>query len=133
MRFLPLALMLLSAPAWAADCSAEAKVAVGFMNQYLVYTQAVMAKRSKQSTESWLKSNKLVSPSFVVAYKGKVKEGLEQDSELGWDADIILDAQDSPEKGFRLFKCGSTAGFVQLQGIDWPEFKVTVRCRFAGS
>ena len=57
----------------------------------------------------------------------KAREGLKLDRNVGWDADIIIDAQDSPDKGFELFKCSDTAGFVVLQGIDWPAFKVTVR------
>lgn len=127
MKFLPVALLLFCSSVNAADCAAEAKVAVRFMNQYLAYTQAVMTKRSKRRIEDWLNSNKLVSPSFVAAYKAKEKEGLQLDPELGWDIDIILDAQDSPDKGFQLFRCASTLGFVELQGTDWTEFKVTVR------
>ncbi|MGC3981892.1 MAG: hypothetical protein QM808_11570 [Steroidobacteraceae bacterium] len=121
------AVLLLSVADCFADCSSDAVVAVKFMNQYLAYTQSVMAKRSQQSAQSWLKSNILVSPDFLEAYKAKELEGLKLDAELGWDADMIFDAQDFPDKGFQFFRCSKTAGFVQLQGTDWPDFKVTVR------
>lgn len=122
-----LAILLFSGGTCFADCSADAEVAVKFMNQYLAYTQTVMEKHSQQNIESWLKANDLVSPNFFEAYKIKEKEGLKLDPELGWDADMIFDSQDSPDKGFQLSNCSNTPGFVQLRGIDWPAFKVTVR------
>lgn len=121
-----LVLLLLAAPAAAADCSAEADVAVRFMNQYLAYSQAA-EQQPRQSTEKWLKSNTLLTPGFAARYKAKTAEGLRRDRELGWDEDIILDAQDFPDKGFQFSSCGAAAGFVQLQGVDWAEFKVTVK------
>ncbi len=108
------------------DCSADAAVAVKFMNQYLAYTRSVTA-RSQRSIKSWLQSNILVSPGFVESYKAKEREGLKHDAELGWDSDMIFDASDSPDKGFQLFRCSRNTGYVQLRGIDLPQFKVTVR------
>jgi hypothetical protein len=110
-----------------AGCAKEAKVAADFMNQYQAYTQAVMDKRSQQSVAGWLASNRLAAPDFVHAYTVLEEEGRRSDPELGWNADLIVDAQDSPDKGFKFFQCSSSRGVVLLQGLDWPAFKVAVR------
>lgn len=110
-----------------AECGQDAAIAVKFMNQYLAYNQAIYEKRTAEPVSEWLKRNPLVSPTFPKSYEATIREGLKIDPELGWNVDPILDAQDSPDKGFKLFACAQAPGFVILQGTDWPEFKVTVR------
>lgn len=110
-----------------ADCHREAEVAVKFMNQYLAYSAAPSNGHDKPSTEAWLASNPLAARELLVSYKAVDAAGRRQDPELGWDVDLILDAQDGPEKGFRLSQCAQVPGVVILQGVDWQAFKVAVK------
>jgi hypothetical protein len=131
LRITILAFLLLPS-ACMASCVKEAQVAARFMNQYLAYTQAVMDKRSQQDAVTWLGSNRLAAPGFVRAYAALEAEGRKADPELGWGVDLIFDAQDSPDQGFKFFQCSGTPGVVLLQGLDWPDFKVAVRVAPAG-
>jgi hypothetical protein len=122
-----IAFLSISFPCFA-QCSKEAAVAVRFLNQYVAYDKAATGKRTTEPESDWVKRNRLVSPGFPKAYEDKIREGRESDPELGWDANVIFDAQDWPENGFRLFKCSNTSGFVMLQGTGvWSEFKLTVK------
>lgn len=127
MRTLAYLILLLLTSVSAADCSTDAKVAVEFMNQYLAYSQAVMDKRTGQSVTTWLGSSRLAAPGFAGAYSSLEAEGLKTDPELGWGVDLILDAQDLPDKGFKLSHCSRTPDVVLLQGLDRPAFKVAVK------
>jgi hypothetical protein len=126
MKALLFALPILFIPPCYAECRQDAAVAVEFMNQYLAYDRAIYEKRTTQPTVEWLKANSLVSHSFPKSYEATVLAGFKIDPELGLNADPILDAQDSPDIGFKLLKCSRTPGYVMLQGTDWPEFRVTV-------
>lgn len=110
-----------------ANCTADSEVAVRFMNDYVAYRIAVDHLRREPSVEIWLKAGKLVSPDFLKAYRRDLEEGHKIDRNLGRGSDLILDAQDYPEKGFALLRCSMTNGYVELRGIDWPEFTVTVK------
>jgi len=127
MKALLLVLSLLSSASCFAGCAQEAKIAVQFMNEYLVFGEPSHGKTTTETLEKWLKRNPLVTRRFSQAYGAMIQTGRKNDPELGWGTDIILDAQDSPDKGFKLFRCSRTPGFLLLQGTDWPEFRVTVK------
>lgn len=110
-----------------ADCTAEARVATRFMNGYVRLLQAEYKHRTRYDIPRWLETNPLVAPGFVGAYRAKEREGLKRDSELGWDMDMILAAQDYPDKGFEFQACGNTPGIVRLTGADGNGFTVMVR------
>ncbi|WBU87912.1 SH3 domain-containing protein [Cellulophaga omnivescoria] len=46
---------------------------------------------------------------------------------IALDADLILDAQDYPDDGFKISSFDSESGYVILEGIGWESFKVTVK------
>lgn len=121
-------LALLALPATShADCAAEARIATHFINGYVRLLQAEYKHRTRYDIPRWLKTNPLVAPSFINAYRAKEREGLRRDSELGWDMDMILAAQDYPDKGFEFQACGNTPGIVRLTGADGNGFTVIVR------
>lgn len=110
-----------------ADCAKEAQAAVGFMDRYLAYRLALIGTQEEPAVLDWLAASEDVTPGFIEDYRQLEAQGLAQDPELGWNMDLLLDAQDSPDEGFRLAECSGQAGIVILQGIDWPEFHVAVR------
>ena len=115
-----------SVVAFCADCKDEAKVAVTFLNQYVAFRDAAIKTKQSADVEKWLKSNTLITKEFIANYKSEERKGLAMDPELGWDSDVILNSQDYPDQGFKFLKCLDQNGFVVLQGVDWPEFTVTV-------
>jgi len=88
------------------------QIAVRFLNDYI----KILDNR-KNNTQDWIKNNYLLTNKFKAEYKKSVN---------GY-ADPILDAQDYPDKGFKIMKSDSISGYVILQGVDWLEFLLTVR------
>lgn len=121
-----LILAVATTAACADDCPAETSAAVSFMNAYLRYSNDRTVKQTNQSTARWLQASRLVSPRMKAAYVALQREGHRQDPELGWDVDLIVDAQDSPDAGFKFYSCNGPS-LVELQGEDWPDFHVVVR------
>lgn len=114
-------LALLPLPALA-DCATDSALAVAFMDSYL----ELIDSRSEQPVEDWLKEQPLAAPVLVEGYVAERERGLAVDPELGWGMDLLLDAQDSPDEGFEPYRCEAD-GLLQLQGKDWPAFKLAVR------
>ncbi|UUY06987.1 hypothetical protein LRS11_14205 [Pseudomonas sp. J452] len=115
-------LALLASPAFA-DCGEDAELAVAFMNQYL----ALIVETPERDVTQWLREQPLASAELAAAYAAEQARGRAIDAEMGWGVDLLLDAQDSPDQGFTLAQCGPAPDHVQLRGIDWTEFRVTLR------
>lgn len=131
-RYFLALLGLLAVGAVQADCKEDARVAVDFINQYVAYVRSGFDGIKQAPLKQWLQSNALVDPAFVRHWQAAEEECLRQDPEMGCGADIILSAQDVPDKGYRLLRCSPTPGFVQLQGVggaagEYVGFNVTVR------
>lgn len=47
---------------------------------------------------------------------------------MGLGFDPIFDAQDYPDKGFKIDKQDST--YVIVKGINWPDFRLSLRLTF---
>lgn len=92
--------------------SFDPQIAVKFMNDYV----RILDNR-KTNTEEWIKNNQILTVKFKAEYKKSV---------TGY-FDPILDAQDYPDKGFKIVKSDSISGYVILQGIDWENFFLTVK------
>lgn len=88
--------------------SEDCKTALNFINSYL--KQIDPYKKSKLTTEDWVKQNLLVTQSFQKEYIETVKKAVEDDPELGLQYDYILDAQDYPDEGFNSESCESKNG-----------------------
>lgn len=107
-----------------ADCMPAAQIANQFLNAYVNHIVGD-AQKNENTTLQWLQQNTLVTENFKNAYQQLLNK-LEQEGGY-MDADYILNAQDFPEKGFKIQSCNETANTVILEGIDWQEFKVTVK------
>lgn len=109
-----------------ASCKQQAQVALAFMESYVAYTQSLAGTKVPVDIVSWLAKSPHLSADFIPAYKKLDAQGLELDAELSWGVDLILDAQDHPDKGFQLLRC-KAHNLVELRGRDWPEFTVVVK------
>ena len=88
------------------------QIAVRFVNDYI----KILDSR-KNNTQDWIKGSPILTSKFKTEYKKSVN---------GY-SDPILDAQDYPDKGFKVMKADSASGYVILQGVDWQEFLLTIR------
>ncbi len=108
-----------------ADCAKEAKSAAqSFMNEYIEYSNKVMAQKTSITPDQWVEKNNKLTNAFKTAYRNMVDKAKKAGDE-GLDADPVLDAQDYPEKGMVLDSCDGD--FVTLKGKDWEGFKVVVK------
>ena len=88
------------------------QVVLQFVNDY-IHTM----DDEQVNTKNWIKDNPLLTKKFKSEYKKSLKN----------DFDPILNAQDYPEKGFKIVNSNSSTGFVNLEGVDYPEFSITAK------
>jgi hypothetical protein len=75
----------------------------------------------------WVSSNNLTTKSFRAELKRILDDAYTKDPKVGLGFDPILDAQDWPDKGFELESIDERTNFLTVRGIDWPEFKLTMK------
>jgi hypothetical protein len=102
----------------------KAAIALDFINGYVAHSN-----KMDQSIEliDWVNANKLATNSFKIATKKIVADAYAQDPDLGLEADLILDAQDYPDKGFELEASDDKTNYLTLKGIDLPTFTLTMK------
>lgn len=110
-----------------AGCEPQANAARSFMNEYKRHCDAVIAKKTDESTDRWVQRNTKVTHSFKRAYKKIIADAFKNDPEMGLGADPIFDAQDYPDQGFKVLSCNEKSNYVTLQGVDWQDFRVVVK------
>ena len=93
-----------------------------FINNYVKKSVA-----ENIETEKYIASSKLVSKAFKTNFEKLMKEAYKNDPEMGLGFDPIFDAQDFPEKGFELESYNKETGFMTVKGIEWSDFKVTMK------
>ena len=91
------------------------QVALQFVNDY-IHTM----DEEQINTKTWIKNNPLLTKKFKSEYKKSFNN----------DFDPILNAQDYPEKGFKIVNSDSSTGYVYLQGVDYDEFSITAKVVF---
>jgi hypothetical protein len=74
----------------------------------------------------WVSSNNLTTKKFRIELKKIIDDANKADPELGIDFDPIVDGQDHPDKGFEIEQLDKT-DFIIVRGIDWPDFKLTMK------
>lgn len=107
------------------DKAFNAIVALMFMDGY-----AKFCDTRQSDVDKWVQNNTLLTDKFKSAYNKIMDDAYLADPELGLDFDPIFDAQDYPEKGFKVLKYDSASGYVTLCGKNWREFVVTVKVVF---
>jgi hypothetical protein len=75
----------------------------------------------------WVNASDLVTSDFKSELQKLMDEAYAADPELGLGADPIFNAQDWPEEGFELDTTDDKANLITAKGINWPDFKVTVK------
>lgn len=115
-----------------AQCVQQTEVAVRFMNEYIRFLEGERKNSTPMSVEDWLLQSQLVTPNLRGEFKKVTKAGYESDPEIGWDFDLLLDAQDWPDQGLLFYAC-KQKNFVELQGKNWAEFKLVVKVVPIGS
>jgi len=103
----------------------HADVALQFMDNY-----AKLYDNQQKDVDSWIKDNTLLTTRFKSTYKKIMDDAYKADPELGLDFDPIFDAQDYPDKGFKVLKYNRASGYVTLCGKDWEAFTVIVKVVF---
>jgi hypothetical protein len=103
------------------------EVALRFIDDYVKHIDAV---RSSEKTLQWLEARGDLSNEFKSRYKEIIRKAKELEPEHGLGFDLILDAQDYPEKFEIVRRDGS---FLVVRGVDWPEFTVTMKLKLVGS
>ncbi|MBZ9777967.1 hypothetical protein LB452_03435 [Psychroflexus sp. CAK8W] len=99
------------------------EVTVEFINDYVAYCNDLATKVSQLE---WIQNRKDVTNSFRSELERIVSEAESNDPELGLGFDPILDAQDYPNS-FEIESQNSE--YVVVKGIDWPEFKLTLKLK----
>ncbi len=75
----------------------------------------------------WANASDLATTNFKSALKTMLDEAFAADPEMGLGADPIFDAQDYPENGFELESSEENSNYLTVKGIDWPDFKLTIK------
>lgn len=76
---------------------------------------------------AWVNSSNLTTKRFKTELKRIVDDAYRREPETGLDFDPVLDAQDSPDKGFELEAIDEKTNFLTVKGKDWQEFKLTMK------
>jgi len=99
-------------------------VALTFINSYVDNCNSMEAS---MGIVEWVNSNNLTTNNFKAALKLRIEKRGIADRERGLPADPLFDAQDYPDKGFEIESFDNKSNYVVVKGIDWPEFKVTLK------
>ncbi len=105
------------------DATLDTDNAIKFINGYIEN----LNKRTKKI--DWVNSSPLTTESFKNELKRILDNAYKEEPEVGLDFDPILDAQDNPDRGFELESLDQKTNYLTVRGIDWPEFKVTMRIK----
>jgi hypothetical protein len=107
--------------------TSNADVALMFMNSYKNFLDSL---QTRASIDKWVINNSLLTDKFKVSYKNILDDAYKVEPKVGLDFDPIFDAQDYPDKGFKVIKYDSASGYITLGGVDWKEFTVSVKTIF---
>lgn len=99
-------------------------VALDFANKYVDYINDTIGKIS---VDEYVKQDELLTKNFKDRYKFIQDSAYKAEPEVGLDFDPIIDAQDLPDKGFKIKSIDKSSGFVTLQGIDWQDFEMVLK------
>nr|WP_283771786.1 SH3 domain-containing protein [Cellulophaga sp. 20_2_10] len=105
----------------------------GYLEFKKKYTSYKVAKQffNAHVRSSILEQRYLTTKNFKEIYAKTLEQDYYYEPEtghhIGVDADLILDAQDYPDDGFKISSFDSKSGYVILEGIGWESFKVSVK------
>lgn len=103
--------------------------ALEFVNGYIDFLNK---REGAIDLVEWTNSNKLVTPDFKKDLSRIIDEANREDPDWGLDYDPILNAQDYPDNGFELVSFDPVSNLIYFQGINWADFKLTVKAKSIG-
>ena len=106
--------------------TADLDFALDFINGYI---DNLNSTEEEIDLVAWSKSNKLVTAEFTKDLSEMIDEANRENPEWGLGADPILDAQDYPDSGFRIVSHDPISNLIYLEGIDWDDFKLTMKAK----
>ena len=106
--------------------ASQTELALRFINEYVENCDKL---ENAVVLVDWIESNQLVTESFKAELTRIVAEAKKKDPELGLDFDPIFHAQDYPEKGFKLESVDESSGYLVVQGINWPQFRLRMKAK----
>jgi hypothetical protein len=102
----------------------DTDIALKFINGYAENSNEANMMADKIE---WVNSSHLTTEDFKIELKRIINDAYKAEPEVGLDFDPILDAQDSPDKGFELESFDEKTNLLTVRGKDWKEFKLTIK------
>jgi len=106
--------------------SSQSETALSFINGYVDNCNKF---KNAIGIIEWVNSNHFTTESFKTELAKIISEAKNADPELGLGFDPIFDAQDYPEKGFKLESIDNKTNYLILQGIAWSQFRLKMKIR----
>lgn len=104
----------------------KSKLANEFINSY---AKNIMKMNEALGIIEWANSNNLSTNSFKSSLTQIINQAYEKEPDYGLGFDPILDGNDFPDNGFQLDMIKPNSNFLIFSGIDWEEYKVTVKVK----
>lgn len=99
----------------------DAQISLEVLNDYVANCNDL------KDPGKWVENHQLLSKDFKKDYKEMITQAYKDDPELGLGFDPIFNAQDYPEKGFKISSVLLEKRMVILEGIDMPTFTVATK------
>lgn len=100
------------------------ETALNFINSYVLFCNSGNVDKS---LVEWVSEQTTVTRTFKTKLKRIISEAEKEDPELGLGFDPIFNAQDYPDKGFKLVKSKTNDEFVTIKAIDWPDWELKIK------
>ena len=107
-----------------ASTAVKVENALSFINGYVENSNNM---NEAMNIIDFTNSNNLTTETFKSTLERIIETALKENPEMGLDADPIYDAQDYPEQGFELESIDEKSNYLTVKGIDWPDFKLTMK------
>lgn len=104
----------------------KSKLAAEFINGYV---KNIMKMNEALGIIEWVNANNLSTNSFKSSLTQIINQAYEKEPDYGLGFDPILDGNDFPDNGFQLDKIKPNSNFLIFSGIDWEEYKITVKVK----
>lgn len=100
------------------------ELALTFINSYIEESNKL---NKSVGYLNFVKSSKLTTNRFKTELQKIVDEAEKEDPEMGLGFNPIVPGNDHPEKGFEFESYNSKTNYIVVKGIDWADFKVTIK------
>lgn len=104
-----------------------ATIALAFINSYIADCNNI---NKSLGYAAFVDSSNLTTDDFKAKLKKIDDDAYREDPEMGLGFDPIIDAQDYPDKGFELESFDEKNNFIVVRGINWADFKITIKVVF---